>query len=154
MRRSIACAGRMALVAGFAGSWLAAAATTQATAISGAPQPGRAVLGPMVPAQAQQGQNVESSIAMLHQRLGITPAQEPAFSALANVLRENARMSPGSPPPANASAVYQLQVSIQAMQQYVDGMRRMLPSLETLYASLSPQQQAIANQVFRQGPGQ
>ena len=39
------------------------------------------------------------------------------------------------------------------MQQYVNDMRRMLPPLESLYAVLSPQQQAIANQLFRQGPG-
>jgi periplasmic protein CpxP/Spy len=141
------------LAAGFCG-WLAVGGTAQANAIGGTASFARAPLGPVLPVQAQQGQNVESSIAMLHQRLGITPAQEPAFSGLANVMRENARNATVGPPPANASAVYQLQAAIQFGQQEIDGMRRMLPALQTLYASLSPQQQAIANQMFRQGPGQ
>jgi periplasmic protein CpxP/Spy len=154
MRRSIICAGRLALAVGLCGAWLAAAATAQATAIGGTAQPARAALGAVLPAQAQQGQNVESSIAMLHQRLGITPAQEPAFNGLANVMRENARMGTGAPPAANASAVYALQLAIQYGQQEIDGMRRMLPALQSLYSTLSPQQQAVANQLFRQGPGQ
>jgi LTXXQ motif family protein len=154
MRRSTSYASNLLLAAGFCGLSLAAAATAQATAIGGTASVGHAALGPVLPVQAQQGQNIESSIAMLHQRLLITPAQEPAFAGLANVMRENARTSTGSPPPANASAVYQLQAAIQFGQQEIDGMRRLLPALQTLYASLSAQQQAIANQLFRQGPGQ
>jgi periplasmic protein CpxP/Spy len=153
MRRSITCAVRRLLAAGLCGAWLAAAATAQATAIGGTPQPVRGTLGPVQPAQAQQAPNVESSIAMLHQRLGITPAQEPAFNAFANVVRENARTQTGGPPPANANAVYALQQAIRYGEQEIDGMRRMLPALQGLYATLSPQQQAVANQLFRQGPG-
>jgi periplasmic protein CpxP/Spy len=154
MRRSITRAVRLPMAATFCGAWLAAALPAQATAITGAPSPKPDALGPIQPAQAQPAQNVESSIALLHQRLAISAAQEPAFDALANAMRENARMPAGGPPPANASAVYQLQLAIQYGQQEIDGMRRMLPALETLYASLSPAQQAIANQLFRQGPGQ
>jgi periplasmic protein CpxP/Spy len=154
MRRSISFAGRLSLAAGLYGLWLAAAATAQATAIGDTASFGRGALGPALPVQAQPGMSVESSIAMLHQRLGITPAQEPAFAGLASVMRENARMSTGGPPPANANAVYQLQLAIRYGQQEINGMRRMLPALQALYASLSPAQQAIANQLFRQGPGQ
>lgn len=153
MRRSILRAGQRAMVAALYGLCLAVAATAQATAIGGVSIPGRAALGLLLPAQAQQGQNVDSGIAMLHQRLGITSTQEPAFAGLANVMRENARASMGGPPPANADAVEQLRLSIQYGQQEIDGMRRMLPALQTLYASLSPAQRAIANQIFRQGPG-
>jgi periplasmic protein CpxP/Spy len=152
MRRSITRAVRRLSAAGLCAAWLAAAATAQATAI-GPPQPERGALGPVQPAQAQQAPNVESSIALLHQRLGITAAQEPAFNALANVMRENARMQTGGPPPANANAVYALQLAIQYGEAEVNGMRRMLPALQGLYATLSPQQQAVANQLFRQGPG-
>jgi periplasmic protein CpxP/Spy len=154
MRRSISCARRLLFAAGFYGLWLAAGMTAQATAMGGTASFGHAALGPVLPVQGQPAQNVESGIAMLHQRLGITPAQEPAFAGLASVMRENARMSTGGPPPANANAVYQLQLAIQYGQQEIDGMRRMLPALQTLYASLTPAQQAIANQLFRQGPGQ
>jgi periplasmic protein CpxP/Spy len=154
MRRSVICAWRLAPIAGVFGFWLVAAASAPATTIVGAPPAAPAAVGPVQPAQAPPPQGVEGSIAMLHQRLGITPAQEPAFAALANVMRENARMAPGGPPPANADAVYQLQLSIQYAQQELSGMRRMLPALRQLYANLSPTQRTIANQLFRQGPGQ
>ena len=148
------CAGRLALAAGLCGGWLSAAGPAAAAAVfAGTPAPGRTALGPMLPAQAQPGQNVEASLAQLHYQLRITPAQEPAFATFAAAMRENARMSAGSPPPANADAVSQLQLAIQYGQQEVDGMRRLLPALQTLYAALTPMQRGIANQVFRQGPG-
>ena len=109
--------------------------------------------GAVLLAQAQPpAQNVETSIAQLHQRLQITPAQQPRFAAFANVMRDNARMTPGSPP-ANANAVDALRMAIQYGQQDLAGMRRLLPVLQALYASLSPAQQKTADMVFRQGPG-
>ena len=153
MHRSIVCAGRLALAAGLCGGWLAAASPDARSATSGgAPPPERAALGPVLPAQAQQGQNVDASLSQLRYQLRITPAQEPAFATFANAMRENARMSGGAPPPANADAISQLQLAIQYGQQEVDGMRRLLPALQGLYAALSPAQRGIANQVFRQGP--
>jgi periplasmic protein CpxP/Spy len=154
MRRSTICAGRLWLTAGLCGGWLAAAASAEAAAFGGALLPGRFDPAPVLRTQMQPAPNVEGSIAMLHQRLGITPAQEPAFAALANVMRENARLSPGGAPPPSADAVDQLQLAIQYGQQEINGMRRLLPALRTLYASLSPAQRNIANQLFRQGPGQ
>lgn len=110
--------------------------------------------GAVLLAQAQPpAQNVETSIAQLRQRLQITPAQQPRFAAFANVMRDNARMTPGSPP-ANATAVDALRMAIQYGQQDLAGMRRLLPVLQALYASLSPAQQRTADMVFRQGPGQ
>jgi hypothetical protein len=154
MRRSIVCPGRLALAAGLCCGWLAGAGpAARAAAFGDTPLPGRAALGPTLPAQAQPRQSVEGSLAMLHQRLGITPGQESAFATFAAAMRENARMSSGNPPPANADAVAQLQLAIQYGQQEVDGMRRLLPALQTLYAALTPVQRGIANQVFRQGPG-
>jgi hypothetical protein len=149
------CAGRLALAAGLCGGgWLAAAGPAAAAAVfAGTPAPGRAALGPVLPAEVQPGQNVEASLAQLHYQLQITPTQEPAFATFAAAMRENARMSAGGPPPANADAVSQLQLAIQYGQQEVDGMRRLLPALRTLYAALTPMQRGIADQVFRQGPG-
>src|SRR5579871_6281376 len=85
---------------------------------------------------------------------GMTPAQEPQFSALANIMRQNARMMPAGPPPANLNAVDGLRLAIQYGQQEIDGMRRMLPALQALYAVLTPAQRQAADQAFRQGPGQ
>jgi hypothetical protein len=69
-------------------------------------------------------------------------------------MRENARMMPSPPPAANSNAVDDLRLAIQVGEQEVSGLRRLLPALEALYASLSPAQQQTANQVFRQGPGE
>jgi hypothetical protein len=110
---------------------------------------------PLVLAQAPAAPapNVEANIAELRQRLQITPAQEPQFNALANIMRQNARMASSSPP-ASPNAVEGLRLAIQYGQQEIDGMRRLLPALQALYASLSPAQRQTADGVFRQGPGE
>jgi periplasmic protein CpxP/Spy len=105
-------------------------------------------------APAATAPNVEANIAQLHQRLAITPAQEPQFNALADIMRQNARIMPSAPPPANGSAVEGLRLAIQYGEQELDGMKRLLPALRALYARLSPAQRQAADQVFRQGPGE
>ncbi len=112
----------------------------------------------VLPVQAQppaQPQNVEANIASLHQRLQITPAQEAQFDAVANVMRQNTRAEASAPqaPPANASAVDHLRAEIQYDEVELAGMKRFLPALEALYATLSPQQRQTADAIFRQGPG-
>jgi len=102
---------------------------------------------------APQPPNVEANIAQLHQRLQITPAQESQFAAVANIMRQNAQTM-SSAPPANANAVEALRLAIQYGQQEINGMKRLLPALQALYASLSPVQQQTADMVFRQGPGE
>lgn len=110
--------------------------------------------GPLLLAQAPApAPNLEANIAQLHQQLQITSAQEQQFEALANIMRQNARMTP-SAPPANPTAVEGLRLAIQYGQQEIDGMRRLLPALQALYARLSPAQQRTADTVFRQGPGE
>jgi periplasmic protein CpxP/Spy len=125
-----------------------------AAAMMDGPAPRHRAL-PLLPAQAPApAPNIEANIAQLHQRLQITPAQEPRFEALANVMRQNARMMPNAPPPTNLDPIQALRFAIQTGEQELVGLKRMLPPLQALYASLSPMQQRIADQVFRQGPGQ
>jgi LTXXQ motif family protein len=109
-------------------------------------------------AQAQapaQPQNIEASISSLHQQLQITPAQEGQFGAVANVMRENARAEATVPqqPPANGTAVDDLRAYIRYSEVELAGLKKMLPALEALYATLSPAQKNAANAAFRQGPG-
>jgi hypothetical protein len=108
-------------------------------------------------AQARPGPppNVEASIASLHQRLQITPAQEASFGAVANAIRANARAEATAPhqPTANASAVDELRAEIQYDEMELAGLKKLLPALEALYASLSPTQRQAADSAFRQGPG-
>ena len=100
-------------------------------------------------------QNVEANIAALRQRLQITPAQEAQFNAVANVMRENARAEASAPqqPPPGATAVDDLRAFIRYSEIELAGLKKMLPALDALYASLSPAQKKAADAAFRQGPG-
>ena len=120
-----------------------------------------AVAGDPPQVQLAQGQpaappqNVEANIAALRQRLQITPAQEPQFNAVANVMRENARAEASAPqqPAPGATAVDDLRAFIRYSEIELAGLKKMLPALDALYASLSPAQQKAADAAFRQGPG-
>ncbi|MGC2522349.1 MAG: Spy/CpxP family protein refolding chaperone [Stellaceae bacterium] len=146
---------RLALAAGVAVPLVLAANTAPQAALTEHGMTPALSRHPLVLAQAPAAAapNVDANIAELHQRLQITPAQEPQFNAIANVMRQNARMM-SSPPPANPNAVETLRLAIQYGQQEIDGMRRLLPALQALYASLSPAQRQTADAVFRQGPGE
>jgi protein CpxP len=98
---------------------------------------------------------VEASIADLHRRLQITPAQETQFNTVANVMRENARAAANAPQQsaANATAVDDLRAYIKYSELELAGLKKMLPALDTLYSALSPGQKKTADAVFRQGAG-
>jgi hypothetical protein len=150
---------RLIMAATFAAAWLTPLSAPYRTAAMAAPMMDGPALRhralPLLPAQAPApAPNIEANIAQLHQRLQITPAQEPRFEALANVMRQNARMMPNAPPPVTLNPVQALRFAIQTGEQELAGLKRMLPALEALYASLSPMQQRTADQVFRQGPGE
>jgi LTXXQ motif family protein len=156
MAQVILRAGGLVVAAIFAVALLPAAGALSAAAAIG----GAATIGPparsVLPAQASPGApapNLEANIARIHQRLQITPAQEPHFAAFANTMRENSRIRPAAPA-ANSTAVDDLRVAIQVSEQELGALRRLLPPLQALYASLSPAQQRIADQLFRQGPGE
>jgi protein CpxP len=142
-RRFVAAAGFLACLTIAAGSEIAAAGV-----------PAQVLLAQAQPAPPQP-QNIEANIASLHQRLQITPAQEPQFNAVANVMRENARAEASAParPAANATAVDDLRAFIRYSEVELAGYRRLLPVLEGLYATLSPIQRRTADAVFREGPG-
>jgi hypothetical protein len=128
-------------------------ATASQITLAGVPQ--GVLLRQAQPQPPAQPPNVEASIASLHERLQITPAQEAQFDAVANVMRQNARAeaSAPQPPPANASAVEYLRAEIQYDEVELAGMKRFLPALEALYATLSLAQRQTADAIFRQGPG-
>jgi periplasmic protein CpxP/Spy len=146
----IAVAGLSALLLLWSGSSATAGAENSAAS---PPAAGQALLAQAQPAPPPQ--NVEANIAQLHQKLQITPAQEAPFSAVANVMRDNARLEAGAPqqPPANATAVDDLRAFIKYSELELSGLKKMLPALESLYTTLSPAQKKAADAVFRQGPG-
>ena len=115
---------------------------------------GRVLLAQARP-NTQPAPNVEANISSLHQKLQITPPQEAQFAAVASVMRENASAEGSAPhqPPANATAVDDLRAYIQYNEVELAGLKRLLPALDALYATLSPVQKKTADMVFRQGPG-
>jgi len=121
--------------------------------IAAAETPAQVLLAQAQPAAPPQ--NIEANIATLRQRLQITPAQEAQFNAVANVMRENTRAEAGVPqqPPAGATAVDDLRAYIRYSEVELAGLKKMLPALEALYATLSPTQKRAADAAFRQGPG-
>jgi hypothetical protein len=141
------------VVTGLVSAWLIVVGLPVAIAAAQSPAPPDAMLAQARP--NPPAPDIEANIASLHQRLQITPAQEASFNVVANVLRANARAEASAPhqPPTNASAVDELRTEIQYDEIELAGLRKLLPALEALYASLSPQQRQAADMAFRQGPG-
>jgi hypothetical protein len=141
------------------GSGLMSVAVVAAAWQGAAAAPQQPTVPPVLLAQAGRAaapaSNVEANIASLRQRLQITPAQEASFNAVANVMRENARAEASAPqqPPASATAVDDLRAFIRYSEIELAGLKKMLPALEALYATLSPAQKKTADAIFREGPG-
>ncbi|MGF6531879.1 MULTISPECIES: Spy/CpxP family protein refolding chaperone [Paraburkholderia] len=101
--------------------------------------------------------NVEDRIAYLHSQLKITPAQDPQWSAFADVMRSNAqtmgdlfkqRQQAGA-----QSAIDDMKQYAAIAQAHADGMKKLVDAFEPLYNSLSPDQKKLADQTFHQSPG-
>ncbi len=147
-------AGRLVVAAGLAMAWLLSANAPSLAAAVVRPAPSVAAFGRIVPIQAPaatSAPNVEANLAQLHQKLQITPAEQPRFDAFANVMRANSRMRPAAAP-ASPTAVEDLRLTIEDSELELTALKRLLPAMQALYASLSPAQQKTADQVFRQGP--
>jgi len=97
---------------------------------------------------------VEEQINRLHQQLGITADQEPQWNAFAAVMRANAEHMEGlyrerASRFNQMNAVESLRSYQRIVQAHAEDLARLVPAFETLYASLTPDQQRIADQVFR-----
>lgn len=155
MSRHVVSAIRFITMAGMVNACLVAPASPSAAAMGGARDEAPRVVLAQTRPNAPPAPNVEANIASLRQKLQIAPAQEAQFSAVANVMRENARAAASAPrqPPANATAIDDLRAYIQYGEVELGGLKRLLPTLEALYSTLSPAQKKTADAVFRQGPG-
>jgi hypothetical protein len=158
MSRRVVSANRFMMMAGMLNACVVALASPSGAAgmtYGVAPEEAARVILAQTRPNAPPAPTVEANIASLRQKLQITPAQEAQFSAVANVMRENARAGASAPqqPPANATAVDDLRLEIQYDEVELAGLKRLLPALEALYSMLSPIQKKTADAVFRQGPG-
>jgi protein CpxP len=98
------------------------------------------------------GQLVEGRIAFLKAELKITPAQEAQWQQVATAMRDNAKALDQAVMTARQShgsmdAVQRLELREQFAKVRADNDARLLSAYRPLYASLSPEQQQIANQL-------
>ncbi|HEY2389241.1 MAG TPA: Spy/CpxP family protein refolding chaperone [Candidatus Binatia bacterium] len=104
---------------------------------------------------AASAQQVETRIKTLHSQLRITPAQEPAFQSVAQVMRENeSTLKPLREQKADAvesaTAVDQLNSYAALVDAHAAGVHKFVPAFQTLYDSLSPDQKKAADKAFRE----
>ncbi|MBO0738288.1 MAG: Spy/CpxP family protein refolding chaperone [Alphaproteobacteria bacterium] len=98
------------------------------------------------------GQLVEGRIAFLKTQLKITPAQEAQWQQVAAVMRENAKALDNTIAAARQNrsatgAVQRLESREQFAKMRADADARLLTAFKPLYASLSPEQQQMANRL-------
>ena len=143
--------------------FLAAALFTGVAAIGLAPALAQTALAPAnstaAPSEARHhamermpGQFVEGRIAFLKAQLKITPAQEAQWQQVEAAMRENAKtldqtITNARQNRGNMDAVQRLESREQFARVRVSNDARLLAAFKPLYASLSPEQQQMANQL-------
>lgn len=106
------------------------------------------------------GQLVDGRIAFLKAELKITPAQEAQWQQLAAVMRQNAQSVDQTM--ANArqhqgtamNAVERMEIRGQFAKVRAENQARLLTAFKPLYASLSPEQQQVANTLMSHHAGE
>jgi hypothetical protein len=116
---------------------------------SPAPAPARA-------AKASRPDRVEARITMLHAKLAITPAQEPAWQNVTQVMRDNeqtmeALTKARADKAKTLTAVDDLKSYAEIANAHAEGLKKFIPVFETLYGSMADAQKAQADTLFR-GP--
>jgi hypothetical protein len=101
-----------------------------------------------------QGNEVERQIADLQKKLRITPAQQPLFDAFAQIMRQNAQAMDSvmrqQEHKSGATAVDDLRASAQLAEAEAEGLKRLLPALQSLYDSLPDPQKRLADAAMGQ----
>jgi periplasmic protein CpxP/Spy len=100
-------------------------------------------------------QMVEQRIADLHSRLLITHAQQPKWARFAAVMRSNAKQldeayQRRAEKLDSMNALENMESYAQIERSRVNDVERLVPAFRTLYASLSPQQKRMADELFRE----
>ena len=115
--------------------------------------PMRQGMGPQ--AFANPGAFAEGRLAGLKARLNITAAQEPAWNAFADQAKQQAevmqKLMASMQGSTQASAPERLELRNQVMKQREEQMAKGTAAFKELYAALSPEQKALADQGFGHG---
>jgi periplasmic protein CpxP/Spy len=100
---------------------------------------------------------IAERIKYLHDRLHITPAQEPLWAKVAAVMRENAKtvaplIKDRVQSAQHGSAIETLNSYEKLGQAQLDDLKKFIDAFQALYNGLSASQKKIADGVFRLGP--
>jgi len=100
---------------------------------------------------------VEQRIKSLHDELKITAAEEPKWKAVADAMRDNAQavgalISERAKKGKGMSAVDNLKSYEAIAQAHLDGIQKLLPAFEALYADMPAAQKKAADTVFDRRP--
>ena len=136
-----------------------AAAMALIAALMLAPGQARAQAGAAAPPHKtmaeRRSESVEQRIAALHAALKITPAEEPAWEAVAQTMRDNAatmrKLAEETAARARKgmTAIEDMQSYDELARAHADEMNSLLAAFTTLYNSLPDEQKKLADQVFR-----
>jgi hypothetical protein len=133
---------------------MAAPADSTSTAPSDVPQGAAPQTKVAAASMSMKAETVEQRIISLHAALKITPQEEPAWTSVAQTLRENAaamqKLAADSTvqAPQSMTAVDDLKTYQKFAQAHVDGLKNLMSSFETLYNSMPDPQRKVADQVF------
>jgi periplasmic protein CpxP/Spy len=98
---------------------------------------------------------IDAHLAELKTQLNITAAQQPKFDEFAKVLKQNAETMDTAmqkaQQSAGQSAVEGLRAAASLTQTEADNLKRLVPALEGLYATLSAEQKRTADEMFSAG---
>jgi len=102
----------------------------------------------------QGGESVDAKIADLHGKLRITEAQATQWAAVAQVMRDNDKsygqlVMEKRQNETTMTAIEDLRAYQQIAEAHADGVKKLVAAFEPLYDSMSPEQKAIADTVFR-----
>ena len=99
-------------------------------------------------------EDVETRIRTLHTQLHITPQQEQAWGAVAQIMRDNAqamkeRRNDQAEHERSATAPDMLNAYAQSIDGHAEGIHKFIPAFQKLYDSMSDAQKKNADVVFR-----
>jgi hypothetical protein len=102
---------------------------------------------------ARLAEESEARIRELRGRLQITSAQEALWSSVAQIMRDNAATFRANVPdrssgPDTSTAVEDLKAFQIIADEHANGLRKLIPAFEALYASMTSDQKKHADKVF------
>jgi protein CpxP len=118
------------------------------------PSPGAPATAPQQTPRRSPAERVEARIKRLHDRLKITPAQEPQWNAVAQVMRDNAQAMQQAiqqrQQARGLTAVDDLKAYEAIADAHAQGLQKLVPAFQALYQSMSDEQKKEADAYFSQ----